>query len=95
MAPASFIHMGTTEELLHLLIKDMPSFLFLDWTGNVLTNTYDTHYACSNTYVSASAVIGEGSYLEDSDILSDSVIGKVRIRTRSGQGILQNPGRES
>ena len=76
MAPAAFIHLGTTKELLQLVVENMPSFRFLGWSENVLSNVSDTHYASSNTYVSSTAVIGVGAYLEDSNILSGSIVGK-------------------
>lgn len=67
-SPASFIHFGTTAELLSLMTDKMGEFKYLDWSGNVNTNNKDDSYSCSNAFVSANAKIGKGSYIEDSYI---------------------------
>ncbi len=76
-APASFIHFGTTSELLKLMTKDMPEYAYLDWSSNVNTNNRATHFAASGSYVSLKNVeVGEGSYIEDSYIHRNTKIGK-------------------
>lgn len=67
-SPASFIHFGTTRELLKLMTEEMPAYAYLDWSGNVNTNNKKTSFAVSNSYISKRAVIGKGSYVEDSYI---------------------------
>lgn len=75
-SPASFIHFGTTSELLKLMTKEMKSFSFLDWSGNVNTNSTNEAFAASNSYVSKKSTVGEGSYIEDSYIHKNTVVGK-------------------
>lgn len=76
MAPASFIHFGTTRELQKLVLDDISQYRFLDWSPNVSTNSRATHFAASNAYVSRQATIGVGSYIEDSYIHDGSKVGE-------------------
>lgn len=75
-SPSSFIHFGTTRELLHLMTEEMPSFSFLDWSMLVNTNRTSSDFAVSHSYVSRKATVGAGSYIEDSYIHKNTVIGK-------------------
>ncbi|MBE6576893.1 MAG: bifunctional fucokinase/L-fucose-1-P-guanylyltransferase [Ruminococcaceae bacterium] len=72
-SPASFIHFGTTRELLKLMTDDMPMYSYLDWSANVNTNSKATTFAASNSYVSKRAIVGKGSYIEDSYIHKGTV----------------------
>lgn len=72
-SPASFIHFGTTRELLKLMHEDMHTYEYLDWSSNVNTNNKKTTFASSNSYISRSAKIGKGSYIEDSYVEAGSV----------------------
>lgn len=75
-SPASFIHFGTTRELLHLMSEEIEAYHFLDWSSHVNTNAHDMSYAASNSYISnAGVIVGHGSYIEDSIILPETVIG--------------------
>ncbi|MCD7745239.1 MAG: bifunctional fucokinase/L-fucose-1-P-guanylyltransferase [Lachnospiraceae bacterium] len=76
LSPASFIHFGTTRELLHLMTDGMDEYRFLDWSGTVNSNLAPQKYAVSNSYISRRASVGVGSYIEDSRIHRGSVIGK-------------------
>ncbi len=76
LSPASFIHFGTTRELLKLMTEEMDSYRFLGWSGNIGSNNTATSYAVSNSYISRKAYIGEGSYIEDCYIHRNSVVGK-------------------
>ncbi|MCD8013262.1 MAG: bifunctional fucokinase/L-fucose-1-P-guanylyltransferase [Lachnospiraceae bacterium] len=76
LSPASFIHFGTTRELLHLMTDGMDEYRFLDWSGTVNSNLTPQKYAVSNSYVSRRANVGAGSYIEDSRIHRYSKIGK-------------------
>ena len=67
-SPASFIHFGTTRELLKLMTEEMPTYSYLEWSSNVNTNNKKTSFAASNSYVSLRSEIGKGSYIEDSYI---------------------------
>ena len=75
-SPSSFIHFGTTRELLHLMTEEMPSFSFLDWSPLVNTNCTRTGFAVSHSYVSRRAKVGNGSYIEDSYIHKFSTVGR-------------------
>lgn len=75
-SPASFIHFGTSKELLQLVTEDIDSYQFLDWSPHVNTNTHNPTYAASNSFISTHNVsVGQGSYIEDSIVLSETTIG--------------------
>ena len=76
LSPASFIHFGTTKELLRLVTSDMEKYRFLGWKSVINSNLSTDKYAISNSYVSRKSTVGEGSYIEDSRIHRGSVIGK-------------------
>ncbi len=76
LSPASFIHFGTTKELLHLMTDGMDEYRFLDWSGTIHSNLAPQKYAVSNSYISRGASVGSGSYIEDSCIDRYSRIGK-------------------
>ncbi|MBQ3053605.1 MAG: bifunctional fucokinase/L-fucose-1-P-guanylyltransferase [Clostridia bacterium] len=93
LSPASFIHFGTTSELLKLMTKDMEDYRFLGWKGNIGSNNNEISYAVSNSYISRKAIVGEGSYIEDCYIHNGSVIGKNCVLsgiTLNGQTIPDN-----
>lgn len=76
LSPASFIHFGTTHELLKLMTSEMEGYRFLGWRGNIGSNVSESvEYAVSNSYISRSAVVGPGSYIEDCYIHHGSRIG--------------------
>ena len=75
-SPAAFIHFGTTWELLKLVTDDMPAYTFLNWSSLVNTNRTNVDFAASHSYVSRRATVGHGSYIEDSYIHKNTVIGK-------------------
>lgn len=75
-SPASFLHFGTTGELLKLMTEDMPAFRFLDWSALVNTNLKPVSYAVSNSYISQNAEIGKNCYIEDSYVHHNTKIGE-------------------
>lgn len=75
LSPASFIHFGTTRELLHLMTDGMEQYRFLGWKRAVNGSLTPKDYAISNSYVSPGASVGPGSYIEDCRIHSGSAIG--------------------
>ena len=75
LSPASFIHFGTTRELLHLMTDGMKEYRFLDWSSVISSNLAPSEYAVSNSYVSRRSVVGKGSYIEDSRIHCGTVVG--------------------
>lgn len=77
MAPAKYIHFGTTEELVALNNDAEAIYHYLGWNKQVLTNIpTDANYAGSNSLVENGAFVGEGSYLEDCIIGKNATIGK-------------------
>ncbi len=76
LSPASFIHFGTTRELLHLMTDGMEAYRFLDWSATIGSNLTPQNYAVSNSYVSRRATVGAGSYIEDSRIHRYSMVGR-------------------
>jgi Predicted kinase related to galactokinase and mevalonate kinase len=78
-SPASFLHFGTTCELLKLMTEDMPNYRFLDWSNVVNSNYHGSDCAVYNSYISSHAKIGNGCYIEDSDIHSGTCIGEGSI----------------
>ena len=84
--PASFLHFGTTREVLDMVTRDIGSFSDLGWSGTVNSNYTGTEFAASNSYISSRAVIGQGSYIEDSCIHHDAVIGKGSVISSISMG---------
>ena len=76
LSPASFIHFGTTRELLGLVTEHMEQYRFLGWKSVINSNLVTDKYAISNSYISRKSCVGDGSYIEDSRVHSGSVIGK-------------------
>lgn len=75
LSPASFIHFGTTRELLDLMTDGMERYRFLGWKRAVNGSLTPENYAVSNSFVSPGAKVGAGSYIEDCRIHGGSVIG--------------------
>jgi len=75
-SPASFLHFGTTNQLLNLMTVDMPSYRFLGWSGVVNSNYHGNEFSVYNSYISKKAIIGKNSYIEDSDIHKNVKIGE-------------------
>ena len=78
-SPASFLHFGTTAEVLKLVTEDIESFGDLGWSNSVNSNYRGHDFAASNSYISEKARIGKGCYIEDSYIHHDSRIGEGSI----------------
>ena len=76
MSPAAFIHFGTTRELLYLMTDGMEQFRYLGWSSRINTNSDCCGYASSNSYISPKAQVGRGSYIEDSYVHRDSIVGE-------------------
>lgn len=75
-SPSSFIHFGTTRELLQLVSRDIDTYCYLGWTALVNTNASAQNIAASNSYISSNdAHIGAGSYIEDSVVHHGTKIG--------------------
>lgn len=75
LAPARFIHFGTTRELLKLVSEDIDDYSFLGWEKQVFSSS-KSKCACSNSVIEDTAFADESSYIEDSYIMGSSKIGK-------------------
>ncbi len=76
LSPASFIHFGTTHELLKLMTDDMDRFRYISWKSAIHANFVPEKCAVSNSFISKKSKISSGSYIEDSYILDDTIIGE-------------------
>ena len=73
LAPAKFIHFGTTGEILDLMCSDVGCYSELGW-GSVTNSS--SSYPSYNSVVSSSAEVGANVYVEVSYIHSSSVVGE-------------------
>lgn len=74
LAPAKFIHFGTTPEILRLMYRDMPDYQVLGWDAKVKSSVA-CDVAAYNSVLSTKASIGDGCYLETSYVHSAGKIG--------------------
>ena len=77
LAPAEFIHFGTTHELLELVDGQIGDYEFLNWLRCVCTNVETEDYAVNNSLITGSE-IGKGCYIENAYV-TNSVIGEGSI----------------
>ena len=70
LAPAKFIHFGTTREILHLMNSGVDEYADLGWGRSV--NSTGNGY---NSVISPKADVGSGVYAEVSYIHSDATVG--------------------
>ena len=70
LAPAKFIHFGTTREILHLMYSGVEDYADLGWGKSV--NSTGAGY---NSVVSPKAAVGEGVYAEVSYVHSSATVG--------------------
>ena len=74
LAPAKFIHFGTTKEILRLMNEDVGDYDHLDWNSQVgCSITGET--AGYNSILSSNAKIGKGCYLESSYVHKNASVG--------------------
>ena len=76
LSPASFIHFGTTKEYHKLMTEDIDDYRHLGWKRSVASNVNDPGRSYNNSLIKTGAVIGKDTYIEDSIIGPDCVIGK-------------------
>ena len=74
LAPAKFIHFGTTREILHLMSEGIQDYLVLDWSRNV-GSSINRNIAGYNSVLSDQATVGENCYLEVSYVHKGAKIG--------------------
>lgn len=75
MSPAAFLHFGTSSELLDLVVKNIDDYKFLDWKRKISSSNNKGNFACYNSFIDENAIVGDKSYIENSDIGADVVIG--------------------
>ena len=70
LAPAKFIHFGTTHEILELMNSGVDDYADLGWSKSV--NSTGAGY---NSVISPKASVGEGVYAEVSYVHSGATVG--------------------
>lgn len=74
LAPAKFIHFGTTKEILHLMNTEMASYEALGWKSQIGSSIGD-ETAAYNSVLSNKAKIGVNCYLEVSYVHRNATVG--------------------
>ena len=93
LAPASFIHFGTTHELRALMTDGVSAYSFLDWKKCVSCCCSSANYALNNAMVEEGCCIHDDCYLEDSHVIGGAIIGSGTVLshvTISGKNIPAN-----
>ena len=93
LAPASFIHFGTTHELRALMTDGVSAYSFLDWKKCVSGCCSSANYALNNAMVEEGCCIHDDCYLEDSHVMGSAIIGSGTVLshvTVSGKNIPAN-----
>ncbi|MDY3250808.1 MAG: L-fucokinase, partial [Candidatus Choladocola sp.] len=75
LAPAKFIHFGTTREILNLMSGGVEEYSDLGWSRQVNSSIKRDDCAGYNSVLSSRAVIGENCYLEVSFVHSRAKVG--------------------
>ena len=74
LAPAKFIHFGTTREIMHLMNTGIQEYAELGWSNKVVSSIV-RNVAGYNSVLSSKATIGSNCYLETSYVHSAAKIG--------------------
>ena len=74
LAPAKFIHFGTTGEILSLMTGGVDEYRDLGWSGRI--NSAGANVAGYNSVISRQANVGKDVYAEVSYIHTDSTVGE-------------------
>lgn len=74
LAPAKFIHFGTTREIMELMEHGIEAYRGLGWNEQICSSI-NSRAAGYNSILSADAKIGSGCYLEVSYVHRNAVIG--------------------
>ena len=90
LAPAEFIHFGTTHELLELVVDQIGDYEFLDWKAQVSTNVYSeentetARFAVNNSLIMESEIAAgcyvENSYVYHAKVNENSIISQIEIK---------------
>jgi len=73
LAPAKFIHFGTTKEILELMTGGVENYSELGWSS--ITNSSATRPSY-NSVISSKAIVGDGVYTEVSYVHSQATVGE-------------------
>ncbi len=74
IAPAKFIHFGTTNEVMSLMCNGVKDYSYLDWSNRV-NSSIENQTAGYNSVLSGRAKIGINCYLEVSYVHHDAKVG--------------------
>jgi fucokinase len=72
LAPAEFIHLGTTQELRDFMLHSKDKYGFLGWGCKTVGNS---NTVTINSIINKEALIGSNTYIEDSFINSSAKVG--------------------
>ncbi|MCR5743697.1 MAG: bifunctional fucokinase/L-fucose-1-P-guanylyltransferase [Lachnospiraceae bacterium] len=75
LAPAKFIHFGTTREIMKLMNEEIESYSQLGWSDSVNSSIDRSGVAGYNSVLEDDAVCGDNVYLESSYVAENSAIG--------------------
>lgn len=75
LAPAKFIHFGTTAEILRLMHRDLPRYRDLGWARSVCSSVSRSDVSAYCSVLAEGADCGAGVFLEVSNVHSGAVIG--------------------
>ncbi len=75
LAPAKFIHFGTTKEIMGLMAKEIKEYSHLGWNNRVNSSIAQQGVSGYNSVLSQQAVCGENIYLEVSYVHHKARIG--------------------
>jgi fucokinase len=76
LSPAQFIHFGTTRELLRFMTEEVEDYQALGWLRQVGANREGGEFAASGSSLHPSARVDAGSYVEDSLLGANTVVGR-------------------
>ncbi|MEG1000580.1 MAG: L-fucokinase [Cellulosilyticaceae bacterium] len=80
LSPARFVHFGTSQELRELMSTIHSVYHFMDWSEKVISVDdrlgERDEISLVNSYIGEHTQVGEGSFIEDSQLEGEVVIGK-------------------
>jgi fucokinase len=77
LAPAKYVHFGTTTELRALMTDELSAFGCFGWQRSVVSNVpTNSCFTAISSLVKNGAVVGDGTYLEDTRLAVECQIGK-------------------
>ena len=74
LAPAKFIHFGTTREIMELMSAGIEAYHYLDWSSHV-NSSVAPHVAGYNSVLSSDKAVGRNCYLEVSYVHRNARVG--------------------